>query len=92
MTFRIPSVAAVALLALLALGGALIAPAAHASEGKGKNAAAATAGVPWEQLTPAQQQVLEPYRGRWNQLPPERQQMMLRGAERWQQMTPGQQD
>ena len=54
-----------------------------------KDAPPAT-GVPWSQLAPEQQRVLEPYRERWNQLPPERQQAIARGAERWQQMSPEQ--
>ena len=43
-------------------------------------------GVEWQQLTPAQQNVLEPMREYWDKLPPGRQQALTRGAERWESM------
>lgn len=44
----------------------------------------------WEQLTPAQREMLiSPVRERWNNQPEERQRMLHR-AQRWQQMTPEQ--
>ncbi|MBK7904224.1 MAG: DUF3106 domain-containing protein [Proteobacteria bacterium] len=48
-------------------------------------------GVPWTQLTPEQQKMLEAYRERWSSIPPERQQAIARSADRWQQMSPEQQ-
>lgn len=54
-------------------------------------ATASAAQLPaWEQLTPAQRELLvAPVRGRWDANPPERARIM-RHAQRWQSMTPEQ--
>lgn len=53
-------------------------------------AAAPTALPTWEQLTPAQRELLvAPIRERWNRSPEERARFLER-AQRWQQMTPEQ--
>ncbi|TYT23144.1 DUF3106 domain-containing protein [Luteimonas viscosa] len=45
----------------------------------------------WEQLTPAQRELLlAPVRERWNDSPPGKRQHMLEHAQRWQAMTPEQ--
>ena len=49
--------------------------AADDRDGKQQN------GVQWQQLTPAQQDVLEPMREYWDKLPPGKQQALTRGAE-----------
>src|SRR5436190_620988 len=49
---------------------------------------AAESSVPWDQLTPQEQQALKPFEQRWSQLPPERQHHLRENALRWQQMTP----
>ena len=76
--------------ALLAAAWLCAAPAVAADDAASFSTAQPVPGVPWAQLTPEQQTVLEPYRERWNQLPPDRQQAFARGADRWQQMTPEQ--
>ena len=48
--------------------------------------------VEWQQLTPAQRDVLEPMREHWDKLPPGRQQALTRGAERWESMSPEQRE
>ena len=49
----------------------------------------AAAGTSWDQLTPAQRQLLQKaHEDRWNAMSAEQQQRMLKGAERWQKMTP----
>lgn len=60
------------------LGGLLLGLAA---------AAGAQAPLPWDQLTPEQQQLLEKARPKWERLPPEHQQRLLQGAERWSKMS-----
>ena len=75
------------LLAATLLLGTAVARADSEASSRG-----ARPGVPWQQLSPEQRQVLAPYRERWNQLPPGRQQAIARGAERWQQMTPEQRE
>ena len=66
-----PSLFAVALLAAAWLCAV---PAVAADDVASSGTSQPAPGVPWTQLTPEQQKVLESYRPRWNQLPPERQQ------------------
>jgi len=54
-------------------------------------AAATAAPRAWESMSPAQQQLLQNYRGNWNSLPPERQQALATGSSRWLAMSPQQQ-
>jgi hypothetical protein len=49
----------------------------------------AAEGIPWDRLTPEQQQLLlQVHQDRWNAMSSQQQERMLRGAERWQKMTP----
>ena len=75
------SLFAVALLAAAWFGAA---PAIADDDAASFSTSQPATGVPWAQLTPEQQTVLEPYRERWNQLPPARQQAVARGADRSQ--------
>ena len=56
-------------------------------------AAAPSAPVSWESLSPQQQKLLGTrFGGQWNTLPPERQQALARGSQRWLGMTPDAED
>lgn len=44
---------------------------------------------PWQSLTPAQQELLSPLRGKWNSLPAHRQNHLLEKAARWVKLPPG---
>jgi flagellar motility protein MotE (MotC chaperone) len=44
--------------------------------------------IDWNALSPEQQEVLKPLRGKWGELSPERQASVQRGAERWSKLTP----
>ena len=69
---------------------ALLAAALFAANPAGAATTTATAMPAWEQLTPAQRDLLvAPIRERWNNSPDERTRMYQR-AQRWQQMTPEQ--
>ncbi|MGH8461587.1 MAG: DUF3106 domain-containing protein [Stenotrophobium sp.] len=50
----------------------------------------AQAAVNWQDLSPAQQALLNSVEKSWAQLPPERQDKLAEGAARWAQMTPAQ--
>lgn len=54
--------------------------------------APAQAATRWEQLSPAQQQQLEPVRQDWATLPGEKQDRLARGAERWLLLDPEQRE
>src|SRR5271166_635144 len=56
------------------------------------SAAAPAAPRAWESLSPAQQQLLQSYRGGWSALPPERQEALAKGSGRWLSMTPQQRE
>jgi len=64
------------LLQTAALALCLLSGAVHAMES-----------VPWSQLTPEQQALLQKVQPKWDQLPPRQQQRMLHGAERWAAMS-----
>lgn len=49
-------------------------------------------GVRWQDLTAAQQEILERFESRWEQLPQARQRALARGAERWASLTPEQRE
>lgn len=67
------------------LAAALLPGAAFAQQAAGETPLPA-----WEQLTPAQRELLiAPVRERWNRAPAERKRMLER-AERWQSLTPEQ--
>jgi len=69
---------------------ALLASALFAANPAGAATTTAIAMPAWEQLTPAQRELLvAPIRERWNSSPDERARMYLH-AQRWQQMTPEQ--
>lgn len=69
---------------------ALLATALFAANPAGAATTTATAMPAWEQLTPAQRDLLvAPIRERWNSSPDERTRM-YQHAQRWQQMTPEQ--
>ena len=46
------------------------------------------AGVPWSQLSPGEQQLLQRFSDNWDQFPPRKQQRLRNGARRWGTMTP----
>jgi len=82
--------------AMLLLAALLPATAGHAHEPEPASPATARRGggpqalPPWEQLTPAQRELLvAPVRERWNASPDDRARMLER-ARRWQEMPPGQ--
>ena len=56
----------------------------------GVESAQGSPGVKWEELSPAQQEVLHGMRSEWDQLPPQRQATRSRRAQRWETMTPEQ--
>lgn len=56
------------------------------------SAAPAWAAPAWDQLTPAQQEVLRGLESDWTNLPEERRELLARGAERWAAMTPAEQE
>jgi hypothetical protein len=74
--------------ALIVVFGMLLA-AANSSFAQAPPEAAPRA---WESLSPAQQQLLQSYRGGWNVLPPERQQALAKGSGRWLGMSPQQRE
>ena len=45
-------------------------------------------GVPWSQLSPGEQQLLQRFSDNWDQLPPRKQQRLRNGARQWGTMTP----
>src|SRR6185295_694169 len=45
-------------------------------------------GVPWQQLSPEQQQTLQQFKEQWDQLPADRQRQLVEGAERWKSLSP----
>lgn len=45
------------------------------------------AGVPWNQLTPGEQQLLQRFSETWDQFPPRKQERLRRGAQQWGTMT-----
>ncbi len=45
-------------------------------------------GVPWDQLSAEEQEVLKPFADRWDQFTPERQARLQKGAGRWGSMGP----
>lgn len=47
-----------------------------------------SAGVPWSQLSPGEQQLLQRFSDNWDQLPPRKQQRLRNGAQQWGTMTP----
>ena len=47
-----------------------------------------SAGVPWSQLSPGEQQLLQRFGDTWDQLPPRKQQRLRNGAQQWGTMTP----
>ena len=75
---------------LLAAAGSSFAQAPPGVE----QSAAAPAPAPraWESLSPAQQQLLQSYRGGWNSLPAGRQEALAKGSGRWLAMSPQQRD
>ncbi|MCC2640159.1 MAG: uncharacterized protein K0S45_572 [Nitrospira sp.] len=46
------------------------------------------AGVPWNRLSPGEQQLLQRFSDRWEQFPPRRQERLRNGARKWGTMTP----
>ncbi len=42
--------------------------------------------IPWQSLSPEEQQVLQDYRGRWNEYDTDRQQRIREGARRWKHL------
>lgn len=54
---------------------------------------AAPAGAePWRDLTPAERELLQPYRQNWDRYPPEQQQRLRQGARRYLELSPAQRD
>lgn len=51
---------------------------------------AASEALPWDSLSPQEQQTLKRFHNRWEKLPPERQHRLQKGADRWSKLTPGQ--
>ncbi|HFD80113.1 MAG TPA: DUF3106 domain-containing protein [Gammaproteobacteria bacterium] len=51
---------------------------------------AAPAQIPWDQLSPEEQRLLEPLHDTWMELPAARQQRLRKGVERWDDMSPEQ--
>ena len=45
-------------------------------------------GVPWNQLSPGEQQLLQRFSENWDELPPRKQQRLRSGAQQWGTMTP----
>lgn len=45
-------------------------------------------GVPWSQLSPGEQQLLQRFSGTWDQFPPRKQERLRNGAHQWGTMTP----
>lgn len=90
--------AAIAVLAVAA-GGAWLAAqpdaadlvAAPVAAVTGQKAAVAAEKIMWKDLTPAQQQALEPLAGEWNGIEPIRKQKWLGIAKRYARMTPDEQ-
>ena len=44
--------------------------------------------IAWNQLSPEEQQVLQPFGEKWQQLSPEQQRRLQKGARRWATLTP----
>lgn len=64
---------------------------APAAAVQGKSAARAPEKIRWKDLSPAQQQALEPLAGEWDELEPVRKQKWLAIARRYAKMKPGEQ-
>ena len=48
--------------------------------------------IPWNSLSPQEQQTLQRLQGRWDQLPTQRQQKLRAGAKRWSTLEPAQKE
>lgn len=49
---------------------------------------AAEGAIPWQSLSPEEQNALKEYRGRWNQYNTDKQFRLRDGAQRWQTLSP----
>lgn len=57
------------------------------SNGEPAWAQSETGGVPWDQLSQDEQQVLRPLQDQWDHLPPSRQERLRKGAKRWESLS-----